>query len=413
MMRTGRIYVAALAAVMPLAAAQTASAQAASPEQSRAWRMADRRVADGSTAFALGLFRAVAAERPDANVSLSPLGAWLALAMTMQGAAGTTLDSMRVALGVAGIAPESVSAAAGRMMRSLRGADGTVNLRIANAIWASRRFDIAPRFADAVTHGFNAPVMRADFGDPRVVGEINAWAARETSNRITKVVDRLDPDLAMLLLNATYFKGAWARPFDPARTQDTVFTLAAGATVPVKLMRQQARMRYAESAEWQAAELPYGNGALAMVVLVPKRAHSVHALLRGLDTATWSRLRGTLAMREVALALPRFRLEWDGVLNDALASLGMGVAFSPRRADFTRMSPGEEDLFVSRVRQKTFVDVNEERTEAAAVTSVEVMVTSAPPPPAVIRADRPFVFVIHERASGAVLFVGKVMRPGS
>jgi len=213
----------------------------------------------------------------------------------------------------------------------------------------------------------------------------------------------------MFLINALYFKGSWRSRFDPAKTTDDLFTSAPGVTEPVRLMHRHDGMSYRDTPTYQAVDLPYGNGAFTMTVLLPKPGMDIETLSANLSQAGWNSLVSTFVTAEVDLALPKFRLSYGRQLKDDLEALGMVEPFRPDNADFTRMSPLGRQLYISFVKQNTFLDVDEEGTEAAAVTVTGIALTSVAPD-RVMRVDHPFLFVIRERLSGTILFIGKVVR---
>jgi serpin B len=227
----------------------------------------------------------------------------------------------------------------------------------------------------------------------------------KTNHRISAIVDRIDPADVMFLINAIYFKASWREKFDSGMTADAPFH-ATGGDHTVPLMHREGKMSYAETPTYQAVDLAYGDSVFAMTVILPKPSSTVDAVATSLTSQSWSALTGSFHVTLVELALPRFRLEWEKELNDDLQALGMRAAFSD--ADFTPMSAAGRQLVISEVKQKAFVDVNEEGTEAAAVTSVGIQVTSMPIS-VPMRVDRPFIFAIRERLTGTVLFMGKVV----
>lgn len=371
---------------------------------------AEQKVIDGSNGFAFSLLRAVNASHAADNVFVSPLSASMALGMTTNGAAGATLDAMRSTLGFTGVSTADMNASYRSVIDLLRGLDDGVDFRIANSIWYQMGFAVEQTFVDDTHRYFDAAVSARDFNDPATLVAINAWVKTNTAGKIDKIVDDLPPDLVMLLVNAIYFKGSWTQQFDKAQTIDAPFQLAGGGTKPAKLMRVTQSFPYYEDASLQAVELPYSRGAYAMTVFLPKSGADANALLAQLEGGAWDRVRTSLHPAEVALELPKFRLAWDDTLNSALKSLGMGIAFNRFYADFTRISK-DGGLAISQVRQKTYVDVNEEGTEAAAATSVGVVAVSLRTGPVPMRVDRPFVFAIRERLSGTILFLGKIVAP--
>jgi serine protease inhibitor len=286
-----------------------------------------------------------------------------------------------------------------------------VDFRIANSIWYRESFPFHRQFLDESRQYFDAEVRGMNFGDPATLDVINGWVDERTNGKIDEIIDAISPDDVMFLINAIYFKGTWQYQFKPEETRNETFHTPKGP-VAVPLMRQTAPLRYLETPEFQGVDLLYNTGAFAMTVLLPKPGRDVNALVAWLDAARWQEITERFAEEEqVSLILPRFTLTFEDMLNPSLRSLGMALAFSPGFADFTRMSPQGRDLYISFVKQKTFVDVNEEGTEAAAATAVGIRVTSVGPSHPVVVVDRPFLFAIRERASGAVLFIGKVTAP--
>jgi serpin B len=286
-------------------------------------------------------------------------------------------------------------------------------MRIANSIWYRQGFRVNQSFLDVVRTYFDAEAHGLNFSDVNgSLAAVNGWVNQKTNGKIPTILDDISSNNVMFLVNALYFNGRWREQFDPAETTDDLFTTAPGVTQPIRLMRREGNMSYAETPTYQAVDLPYGNTAFTMTVLLPKPAVDVETIAAGLTSTSWRSLTASLVTTEVDLALPKFQMSFERTLNDDLSALGMAEAFIPGHADFTRMSPDGLDLYLSFVKQKAFVDVDEKGTEAAAVTAVGVNPTSLPAY-RVMRIDHPFVFVIRERLSGTVLFMGKVVRIAS
>lgn len=373
----------------------------------RALSASETKIIGAANDFSFSLFRTVAPARPDSNVFMSPLSASFALGMTMNGAAGATYDQMRSALAFGGATESDINAGYKSLIELLRGLDSQVDLRIANSIWYDAGFPVEPSFIDASRNYFGAEVSGLDFASAGSVKRINDWVSNATAAKIPTIVDQLEEDLVALLINAIYFKGSWREKFDPALTQDAPFHGVAGDQ-PSKLMHREGTMRHLGTADFDAVDLPYGNSAFTMTVVLPRAGRSVETLASSLQSEQWSAWMRQFREGNVDLYLPRFRVEWTRKLNADLEALGMRDAFDGR-ADFTRLSPHGRAVFISYVIQKTYVDVNEEGTEAAAVTAVGVRLVSAPQT-IVMRVDRPFLFVIRERLSGTILFMGKIVR---
>lgn len=396
------------------ALALTACSQATGPgagepitELPRELSVGERAVIDASNVFGLELFGAVVAEDVRPNIVLSPLSATMALGMTLNGADGTTFDDMRSTLAFGGLTQEEINGSYRDLIDLLTDLDPRVRFEIANAIWAREGVPFHDAFFQAVRAAFDARVEARDFDDPATVDVINDWVSESTDGLIPSIVESLGPDLVMLLINAIYFDGAWTLQFDPDDTRPQPFTRPDGSTVDVEMMTlRDVRLPMGGGADYTAVELPYGGEAFSMVVLVPTHGKTARELVAGLSAGGWTGVVDGLSPGSLgALGLPKLELGYDVLLNDALDAMGMGVAFTPG-ADFSRLSPLSTCL--SFVRQKTFVEVDERGTRAAAVTAVGTVVTSAPPS---LIVDRPFVFALRERLSGTILFIGLVEDP--
>ena len=366
---------------------------------------AEQKLVAGNNSFAFDLFREINNLQKSKNVFVSPLSASMALGMTANGAAGGTYDAMRSTLRLGPASRTEVNEGYKSLIALLRGLDKSTDFRIANSIWYERTFPFNTPFLTDSKSFFDATVSGLDFTSPAALTAINSWVSESTGNKIPAILETIDPAEVMFLINAIYFKSAWQSKFDKSQTVDAPFFAYDGTQPTVPLMNQTASLKTASAPSFTAVDLPYGNSAFTMTVVLPNAGVDVNTVAASLNDETWRALDQSFAERKTMLSLPRFKLTWSEVLNEELRALGMGVAFD--LADFTPMSPRGKELVITKVIQKTFVDVNEEGTEAAAVTSVGVGVTSAPPS---IRVDRPFIFVIRERFSGTILFIGKIAK---
>ncbi len=378
----------------------------------RALSSGEQAVIDASNAFGFNLLRKLDRTRGDSNIFMSPLSASMALGRTMTGAAGQTFDEMRSALSFGARPSTEINAAYRSLIDMLRTLDPAVDFRIANSIWYRTGFPFETSFLDESKQFFDARVTGLDFASPSAVPTINDWVKQSTNGKIDAIVDGpIDADIVMYLINAIYFNGAWTTRFDKSLTRPDQFTTVAGSTAPITMMHRTDTLRVAETPDAQVVDLPYGGGAFAMTIVVPKPGKGIDALVSSLSAESWASAVAGVVPRSAELVMPKFTLRWEALLNDPLQALGMRQAFQGDVADFTRMSRAAGNrLYISKVKQKSFVDVHEEGTEAAAVTSVEVRITCACGPQ-VIRIDRPFVFAIRERLSGTILFLGKIVRP--
>jgi len=378
----------------------------------RALTGSEQQLISASNGFAFALLRQLNQDTPaDSNIFVSPLSASMALGMTMNGAAGATLDSMRAVLGFAGMPVADIDDSYKALIDLLRGLDPRVDFRIANSIWYRQDIPFNKSFLDAGKQFFDAEIAGVDFHDPATVGVVNDWVNTSTNGKIPALVETLSPNTAMYLANAIYFKGTWVEQFDPKLTAPFPFTQLDGSIMTVQMMQVDDSFPAITTPAYQAVDLPYGGGAYAMLVVVPAQGQRVDALLSSFGPGDWQSLLAGLTMQHGKVSLPRFQLEWKDSLNHALEALGMGVAFGPD-ADFTNMSSAlGHGLAITSVDQSTYVKVDEEGTVAAAASGVGVGVTSVPPP--LLTADHPFFFAIHEKLSGAILFVGKIATPPS
>jgi serpin B len=288
----------------------------------------------------------------------------------------------------------------------LIGLDPGTTFTIANSIWYEQTFPFNTSFLNESQQYFDAQVQGLDFKNPAAVTTINSWVSQHTNDKIPQILSTIDPSEVMFLINAIYFKGVWQKQFDKTKTVDAIFHAADGTTATVPMMSRGSGVQYAATPEYSAVDLPYGNSAFTMTVVLPNPGVDIDAFAESFDDAKWNSLASSFHESDVAVFLPRFRMEWTRMLNDDLKQLGMQLAFSDV-ADFTRMSSLGRSLTITQVLQKTFVDVDEEGTEAAAATLVGVGITSLPPQ---FRADHPFLVVIRERLSGTILFIGKIAK---
>ena len=374
----------------------------------RALSAGEQKIIAANNEFSFSLFRQLGAAESDSNVFVSPLSASMALGMAMTGASGTTFDEMRATLGFGTTSESEIDQGYKSLITLLRGLDPGVDFRIANSIWTREGFPVTPAFLDAGRTWFDAQAASLDFASPNAVKSINDWVSTATAGKIPTILDQIKSDEVMFLINAIYFKGSWRAKFDPALTIDAPFHGIAGDQ-PMKLMHREGTIRYMQTPAFSAVDLPYGNSAYSMSVLLPNVGQSVDAVLASLRTDTWSAWTTQFQDAELDLHLPRLALTWERMLIPDLQALGMRAAFQAGGADFSRISPLGDRLFISTVKQKTYVNVNKEGTEAAAVTNVGISLTSAPLRTQ-FRVDRPYVFVIRERLSGTILFLGAIRR---
>lgn len=366
---------------------------------------------NASNEFAFALLRETLARHSSTdNVFISPVSVSMALGMALNGAAGATWDSMRVALRLTGLREAEINASYRSLIDLLRGLDPNVAFEIANSVWYRAGYQPAPQFLDVTRQYFDADVSALDFTSPDAAGIMNAWVSRRTQHRITDIVPVPIPrDIIAYLINAIYFRGSWTVRFDSAQTAPGPFRLPNGGAVTAQLMRgRQVPLWLHYDSGTMIGELPYGGGAWRATIVVTDNPATLDSLARSLTNSRWSSWIAELDSTSVDVVLPRFRMSYTlDSLNSVLRSLGMGIAYCDELPgpDFSRFFP---EACISDVRHRTFVEVNEAGTEAAAVTSVGIGVTSLPPS---FTVDRPFLFVIRERFSGTILFMGRIANP--
>ncbi len=359
--------------------------------------------------FDMSFFHQVALAEAGKNVVLSPLSLRLALAMTYNGASGETKRAMADVLGFTGLTDQQVNDRFSAMMKSLEGLGEGAEINIANSLWGNQEYQFYPEFIQACQASYDAEVANLNFGDPTSLETINNWVKEKTKGRIDKIVEQLDPmnDL-LVLINALTFDGKWTESFDPALTQTRDFYLPGGSTTQAQMMTQEGHYNYYVNDRFQAVALPYGDGEVSMYVFLPKQSADYQTFLSTLTAADWDAAK--FQSSEGSVQIPRFTLKYDRTLNDDLKAMGMGPAFEGGFDKMAQLPPGM-DAFISEVRQKDYIEVNEEGTKAAAATSVKVGLTSAPANSFVFNADRPFFFTIVDNASGTPLFLGSVINP--
>jgi serpin B len=313
----------------------------------------------------------------------------------------------------------AINTANARLIKAIRTPAKSISLSVADSLWAdSRRATLRPDYIEQTQASYDAEITDLDFSDPGAATRINSWASKQTSGKIPKVLDRIDPADLVLLLNAVYFKGQWTHKFDKAQTQQRGFTLAGGAVKQVPRMAQSGRFDYFETPQMQAIRLPFGDGDLVMEVLLPSKSSGLSVLQAGLTAEHWKGWQAQYAPRSGKIELPRFELKSNYRLNGPLQSLGMTRAFQPAAAQLTGMfsaAAGQAragSFFISSVLQSTYWKLDEEGSEAAAVTTTGVRAAAVEQLFQMI-VDRPFFCAIEDRRSGALLFVGAIYDPAT
>ncbi|MFH1845524.1 MAG: serpin family protein [bacterium] len=389
---------------LPLTACEQNATDPVPRDETRALTTDEKDLVASGNAFGHSLFKAIATSQPDSNLFISPLSVSMALGMALNGAAGATYQEMQSTLELHGLTQEQINSAFHDLIELLIRLDPEVVVKIANSIWIREHYPVLPEFIQVNQTYFDAATQELDFSLPEAVNIINGWIEDNTNGLIVDALDRIDPLAVLYLINTIYFKGTWTTQFDPEHTFDTWFTNINGSMTPCRMMNLETDLNYFECDDFQAVDLPYGNGKFSMTILLPVGDNTVADIVAQLDSETWDDWMGRFEKTELIVGLPRFKLEYGLLLNDALAALGMPSAFTAG-ADFSRIV-AERELFINRVIHKTFVEVDEEGTEAAAVTIVEFRETAIG---TAMCMNRPFVFVIRENHSGSLLFMGALV----
>ena len=372
----------------------------------------DERLVKASTSFGFNLFDRIAKQDTNKNVFISPASVSIALSMTYNGASGETQQAIAKALELQGLKIDEVNDFNRNIQQLLANGDTNVELNIANSLWARKDITLESSFLNSVKEFYQAEITNLNFDDPNSVNTINAWVKQNTKDKIEKIVDRIDPDSLLFLINAVYFKGKWEAPFEKSLTKPQPFTLADGTKIQHPMMSRSGEYRYYDAPNFQAISLPYGSGRFSMEVFLPKSNSNLEEFQQQLTATNWQEWSTKFTRREGLIQLPRFKVEYETSLKNALQNMGMTIAFDRGQADFRNLSTVKS--FISDVKHKTFVEVNEEGTEAAAVTSIEMRVTSARPneeKPFQMIVNRPFFFTISDRQTGTIIFMGAIKNP--
>ena len=369
---------------------------------------------EADNAFGLEVFQEIRAASDDANIMISPLSISVALAMAYNGAEGDTKAEMGETLKLKGLSVEEINTSYENLIDALQSLDKDVVFEIANSIFFEESFPVKQEFFNVNKNYYDAEVQSLDFSNSQSVDVINNWVADKTNDKIDKIIDQLNPLDKMVLLNAVYFNGIWSNQFDEEGTKMKMFHQGDNNSYEVAMMSKEDELDYFSNSLVSSVKMPYGNGQYNMVVLLPGSGNNSQDIIDELSAQNWKSWMSDYEVEDkVVVTMPRFKFAFELEMKQVLKEMGMLKAFNPGQSDFSKIAD-VDDLHINSVVHKSFIDVNESGTEAAAVTSVTFGVTSIQPgadEKIYFTVDKPFVFAITEKDTDAILFIGEVNQP--
>ncbi len=369
----------------------------------------DPSLVNANRKFAFKLFSQILQQDPDNNVFVSPTSVAIALSLLYNGASGKTQQQMAEVLELQGMSLEALNSNYQALQEILEN-QSEVELSIANSIWLREGFPLQPQFLENNQQYYQAKITALDFNQPQAKDIINNWVSQETKGKIKEIIEFLSPQDVLFLINAIYFKGNWTTKFDQNLTQEQPFYLKNKESINHPLMSQEGKYLYYENEQFQAISLPYGQEKkLSMYIFLPKENSELTKFIDNLTPENWQNWLSKMQKKKGFISLPKFKLEYEIKLNKTLKAIGMTDIFS-HKANFKNMTPAQ--VYVDQVKHKTFVEVNEEGTEAAAVTSIGIRAVSITiDQPFRMIVNRPFFYVIEDSQTGTILFMGIMLNP--
>ncbi|MGO4546102.1 serpin family protein [Paenibacillus sp. 2TAB23] len=403
--------IAVAASLLLTACGQTTETKITNRDRAQLASQADNRVVTAVNAFGLSVLKQVYDADKGENVTVSPISLTQALAMAINGASGATFDQMASTMLVDKLTRDELNKGQQKLNELLRQPGPGIKLTIANSLWLQKGWPFREDYLGRVKDTYAAELNERDLSQPATSKEINKWVNEQTNGLIPTIIDKPIPEATkLMLINALYFNGTWKDPFKPEQTKMGSFTNADGNTPQVSYMHQQQLYEYEETADYQAVRLPYGDGQMGMLVVLPQPNADRSVLIEQLLTQDdfWTKRFDSVQGK---LTLPKFRIENQLDLADTLKAMGMSLPFDSQRSDFSMMADTADGnhLYINHILHKTIIDVSERGTEAAAVTRMGLDGGSAPPSKTFeMDINRPFLFAVQDLQSGLLLFAGVV-----
>lgn len=360
--------------------------------------------------FGLNLLQEIIQQNTDSNIVISPFSVGAALSMLYNGATETTQQELASLLEIVDLNLAEVNQGNKTLIETLENSDEKVELAIANSLWAKAGFPLQQSFIDTNQQYYDANIQELDFNQPQAKDIINNWVAENTQNKITNIVEQINPEQALFLINAIYFKGQWQTKFNPEATKEQDFYVSNEQVKKHPLMFKFGEYKYYENSDFQLINLPYGSGRIGMNIFLPQKDSDLTTFLAQLNQENLNNWLEQMSLKEGKIQVPRFKQEYEINLNSILQELGAASMFNPAQANFANLS--EESVAVDQIKHKAVIEVNEEGTEAAAATSVGIIATSASIPFDMV-INRPFFYTIQDSETGTILFMGIVQNPES
>lgn len=370
------------------------------------------KIVSESNELGFKFFKAIEQDQRE-NLLISPVSLYMLLSMISNGVAGTTKEELVYLLGIEDLEQREINEANASLLHALYTATDQIFLHIGQSLWLKEEITFQRNFTRQVEDYFNGDIQQVQLQDPKVVKKINKWVQESTNGKIKELLDGpLDERMVTLLINALYFNGAWQYAFDHNQTEKGIFYSEENQTNDVYYMKQESKLPYFETEHFQAVSLPYGDGEMSMNIFLPKKHEYALSFMNQLTEKNWKNWQNQYEEKEGTILLPKFTIDYEINGKIILKKLGLVEIFQPKVADFSKMIEEKQTLFLDEIKQKTFIEVHEEGTEAAAITSAEIKLTSASlDSPFYMKVNRPFFFMITDNNTGAHLFIGAINTP--